>query len=243
MAGRAAFGVVALATVAGLAHSAPVCKGTLYLTLYTSNMSQAENIARTLAKHEVKATFFLANEKTVRGDYSLDPTWATYWLGRAAEGHAFGSHTWHHGSFRDDVEGGRVRYVYGGTTRVLDAKEVCEELQRVGDRFREMTGRSLDPLWSAPGAQPTPNALAAAKECGYRHVRWTQAGMLGDELPSDKYPNKLLLDRALAKLRDGDIMMMHLGIQSRKEPFAAVLDALLIGLKERGFCFATLAQR
>ena len=73
-------------------------------------------------------------------------------------------------------------------------------------------------------------------------MHWADAGFLGDELPSDKYPNDMLLARALKNLRDGDIMMMHLGIWSRKEPFAPMLDPLLAGLKQKGFCFATLAQ-
>ena len=233
----------ALACAAALALAGPLhaaCKGTLYLTLDTSSMSQAENIARILAKHDVKATFFVANEKTVRGDYSLDPSWGAYWRALVAEGHAFGSHTWDHWYFRGDLPGGKVRYVRGGKTRELDAKGVCEELRRVETRFHALTGRSLDPIWRAPGGYTTPNTLAAAQACGYRHVPWTDAGMLGDELPSDKYPNDMLLARALKRLRDGDILMLHLGIQSRKEPLAPILDPLLAGLKEKGFCFATI---
>jgi peptidoglycan/xylan/chitin deacetylase (PgdA/CDA1 family) len=132
--------------------------------------------------------------------------------------------------------------VHGGKASILDADGVCAELKRVDTRFRELTGRPLDPIWSAPGGQPTPNALAAGQRCGLAHVTWTSAGMLGDELPSDKYPNGLLLERALASLRDGDVMMMHLGIRSRREPLAPILDPLLDGLKSRGFCFATLQK-
>jgi peptidoglycan/xylan/chitin deacetylase (PgdA/CDA1 family) len=234
--------VVAPLLAAGAVHAAPVCKGTLYLTLDTSGMSQADNIARILAKHDVKATFFIANEKTVRGDHSLDPSWGEYWRARVAEGHVFGSHTWDHGYFRGDVEGGRVRYVRDGRTTILDAEGVCAELKRVETRFRELTGRSLAPIWRAPGGRTTPNALAAAKGCGYEHVHWTRAGDLGDELPSDKYPNEQLLARALKNLRDGDVMMMHLGIRSRKEPLAPILDPLLGELKSRGFCFATIEK-
>jgi peptidoglycan-N-acetylmuramic acid deacetylase len=234
-----------VAGAAALSLAAPAyagCQGTLYLTLDTSNMSQAENIARILAKHRVKATFFIANEKTVRGDYSLDPSWGPYWRALVADGHAFGTHTWDHWYFRGDLPGGKVRYTRGGKTRELDAKGVCEELQRVETRFHELTGRDLDPIWRAPGGHTTPNALAAAKACGDRHVHWSKAGLLGDELPSDKYPNDMLLARALKNLRDGDILVMHLGIQSRKEPLAAILDPLIAGLKEKGFCFATIPE-
>ena len=69
------------------------------------------------------------------------------------------------------------------------------------------------------------------------------AGVLGDELPSAKYPSEQLLQRALKELRDGDVMMMHLGIRSRQEPLAPMLDPLLAGLKSRGFCFATFGGK
>lgn len=219
------------------------CRGTLYLTIDTGSMSQADLIARTLAKHGVKATFFLASEKTVNGDRSLDPAWAGYWKARVAEGHAFGSHTWEHGYFRGDLPDGKVRYVVGGRARELDAAAVCDELRRPEARFRELTGRGFDPIWRAPGGYTTPNAIAAARECGFEHVHWAPAGFLGDELPSEKYPNDLLLERALANLRDGDVMVMHTGIWSRREPFAPMLDPLLEGLKSKGFCFATIPQR
>ena len=70
------------------------CAGTVYLTIDTGNMQPAQAMADVLKKHGVKATFFLANEKTTRGDTSLDPAWAPFWKARADEGHAFGSHTW-----------------------------------------------------------------------------------------------------------------------------------------------------
>jgi peptidoglycan/xylan/chitin deacetylase (PgdA/CDA1 family) len=236
---RAVAGALA-ACIAAAPVGAADCKGTLYLTIDTGSMSQAELIARTLAKHDVKATFFLANEKTVNGDHSLDSAWGPYWKARVAEGHAFGSHTWHHGYFRGDLPGGKVKYVVAGKPQELDAAGVCAELKRSEQRFRELTGRGYDPIWRAPGGYTTPNALAAARTCGFTHVHWAPAGFLGDELPSDKYPNDALLKRALANLRDGDVMVMHTGIWSRKEPFAPMLDPLLAGLKAKGFCFAAV---
>lgn len=215
------------------------CKGTLYLTFDTGNMRHAELIADTLARYGVTATFFLAQEKTLRGDHALDAGWASYWRARVAEGHAFGSHTWRHGSFRDDT-GAQVRYrLMDGHSEILDARAICDELKGPDTRFQELTGRRLDPLWRAPGGRTTPNVLAAAQACGYQHVGWAPAGFLGDELPSETYPNAVLLQRALDRLKDGDIVMAHLGIWSRRDPFAPMLDPLIRGLKEKGFCFAT----
>lgn len=228
-----------LAATASMAHAA--CSGRLYLTFDTGNMRHAELIAEILARHQARATFFIANEKTLRGDHALDQSWAPYWQARVAEGHAFGSHTWRHGSFRQD-SGGQTRYrLMNGKTENLGADAICTEIRQPDTRFRELTGRPLDPLWRAPGGRTTPATLKAAQACGYRHVGWAPAGFLGDELPSETYPNQLLVDRAVGNLKDGDIVMAHLGIWSRQEPFAPALDQLLDRLQARGFCFATLA--
>ena len=234
---------LALAAQPTAAQTTPqACKGYVHLTFDTGNMRHAELIAGILARQQVKATFFVAQEKTWRGDHALDPAWAGYWKARVAEGHAFGSHTWRHGSFRCDLPDGKVAYrLMDGHQLALSPAEVCAELREPDTRFAELTGRALDPLWRAPGGRSTPNTLKAAETCGYRHVHWAPAGFLGDELPSGPYPNEALLRRALTDIRDGDILMAHLGIWSRKAPFAPMLDPLIAGLKARGLCFATLA--
>jgi len=241
----AAGAVLAGLTLAGSAL-AEQCRGHVYLTLDTGNMRHAEEIAAILRRQDVRATFFLANEKTPRGDFSLDASWAGYWKARAEEGHAFGSHTWRHGRLIvDEAAGVRYRPQFGeqaGQTITLAPGAMCEELRRVDRAFASYAGRGLDALWRAPGGHTTTGALAAAKDCGFAHVRWADAGFLGDELPSEKYPNRALLERALRDIRDGDVLMAHLGIWSRKEPFAPMLEPLIAGLKQRGLCFRTLAQ-
>jgi peptidoglycan/xylan/chitin deacetylase (PgdA/CDA1 family) len=230
---------VLLAVSANCAQA--TCSGQLYLTFDTGNMRHAELIAETLAKHRAKATFFVANEKTLRGDYALDKSWAPFWQARVAEGHSFGSHTWRHGSFRQDNSKLTQYRLMSGKVENLNAEAICEEIRQPDLRFKELTGRALDPLWRAPGGRTTPLTLKAAQACGYRHVGWAPAGFLGDELPSETYPNALLVERAVNNLKDGDIVMAHLGIWSRKEPFAPALDELLSRLQAKGFCFATLA--
>lgn len=212
-------------------------------------MRDAELIAATLARHEVRATFFLANERTPRGDHALDDGWARYWRDRVAEGHAFGNHTYDHVYFRGESKDGPkgtrflARPQFGadaGRTLRWDGSALCAELGRVERRFSELTGRALDPIWRAPGGKATPGALAQARACGYAHVHWAAAGFLGDELPSDAYPNARLLESALRDIRDGDILMAHLGIWSRKDPWAPMLDPLIAGLRKRGLCFDTV---
>jgi peptidoglycan/xylan/chitin deacetylase (PgdA/CDA1 family) len=232
---------------AGSAGAPADCRGTVYLTLDTGSMSQAALIASILQRHQVRATFFLANEKTTAGDGSLDDGWRAYWQARAREGHAFGSHTYDHVYFRGVAPDGRlqVRPQFGaqaGQTLTWDAAAVCAELKRVDARFRQLTGRGLDPVWRAPGGKAPAQAMQAAQGCGFAHVHWAPAGFLGDELPSDKYPNDRLLRQSLGSIRAGDILMAHLGIWSRKDPYAPMLDPLIEGLKARGLCFATLRE-
>jgi peptidoglycan/xylan/chitin deacetylase (PgdA/CDA1 family) len=222
------------------------CKATVYLSFDTGSQSQATLIADTLRRHAIKATFFLANEKTVNGDYSLDPSWAPYWKARVAEGHAFGSHTFDHVYVQRDLPDGRIEVkpqfgARAGQKLIWTQQQYCDELRRVDQRFMELTGRKLDPLWRAPGGRLTPGIKAAGTACGYAHVAWAEAGYSGDELSSERVSNAALLKKMLVGLKDGDIVMAHLGIWSRKDPWApAVLEPLIDGLEQKGFCFATL---
>lgn len=246
MNGGCFWGAVGL-TLALSSAGVGACTAKVYLTLDTGNMSHAQVIADILRKHAVPATFFLANERTPQGDYALDDRWAPYWKALLADGHAFGTHTWRHGRLLRDEDDGSVRYrpQFGedrGRTLTLSAQEFCTELRRVDEAFARLTGQRLDALWRAPGGYVTPRSLHAAQQCGYSHVHWASAGFLGDELPSEKYPNQMLLGRALSTIRDGDVLLAHLGIWSRKEPFAPMLDPLIAGLKERGFCFKRLTE-
>ena len=245
MLSRALLALTACAMAVGA--QAQACERPVYLTIDTGHMGVAPLIAEVLQRQQVKATFFLANERTRSGGTSLDEEWAQWWQARAGEGHAFGSHTWDHDVFRRDTAGGFVvRPTAGvdeGETRTLSAQDYCSELQRPADRFQQMTGQHMLPLFRAPGGKTSPALLKAAKACGWAHVPWTARGFLGDELPSDRFPNEQLLRKALREVTQGDILLMHLGIWSRKDAWApAVLEPLIVGLKAKGLCFATMAE-
>jgi len=240
--GALAAGLAALALPPAIA----ACSQPVYLSFDTGHMGVAPLVAQVLHDEGISATFFLANERTRTGGWSLDDSWAPWWRTMAGAGHAFGSHTWdHHTWLADRPDGGfDTRPSMGpqaGKRQVLSAAAYCAELQRPADRFRAMTGQAMLPLFRAPGGRTSPALLQAARSCGWQHVGWAPAGFLGDELPSDRSPNDMLLKRALANIRAGDILVAHLGIWSRQDPWApAVLQPLVAGLKARGFCFATL---
>jgi len=227
--------------------NAQTCQKTVYLTFDTGNMSVAQYVADTLRKHQVKATFFLANEKTNRGDMALDDSWKNFWRTLQQEGHSFGSHTMHHAYFQKDAMnqgdvilkpqfGPRANKAY-----VADQLEVCHEIKLVDQRFHELTGANLKKIWRAPGGKTSPRFIQMGNACGFKHIGWAPTGFLGDELSSSQYPNEQLLKKSLGEIKDGDITMAHLGIWSRKDPWAiGVLDPLIVGLKAQGFCFSTI---
>jgi peptidoglycan-N-acetylmuramic acid deacetylase len=236
-----------LALSFSLAASAATCEKPVYLTLDTGHMGVAPLMADVLKKHDVKVTFFIANERTQTGGSSLDDNWAPWWKARAAEGHAFGSHTWDHDSWLADTpQGLKLKPSQGpqaGKVRTLDAAAYCAELAKPAQRLLAMTGEHMGAIFRAPGGKTSPALLQAAKSCGWTHVGWASAGFLGDELSSDKFPNQLLLDQALRDIQAGDILVAHLGIWNRQQAWApAVLEPLILGLKARGLCFATLRE-
>ena len=224
------------------------CSKKVYLTFDTGNMSVAENVAEILKRQNVKATFFLANEKTFRGDFSLDDSWKSYWQERVKEGHHFGSHTYDHDYFLKDGPKGQVfeKPQFGskaGETILYNEAAMCRQIRRVDQRFQELTKHPIQNIWRAPGGKTSPTLIRIGNMCGYQHIGWAPAGFLGDELNSDKYPNSVLLDKATNNITDGDITMAHLGIWSRKDPWApAVLEQLILNLKARGFCFGLLPK-
>lgn len=225
---------------------APACRGTLFLTIDTGWSREAEEIAAVLRRRQVRATLFVADEPTARGDRTLSPGWAEFWRARAAEGHAFASHTWRHWYFTGDAGPGRVRYASrraGEGAEVLDTAALCAELERPIQALRAMVPEArVLPLWRAPGGRTTPGAVAMARSCGLTHQGWTANGFLGDELDSGAHPNRALLARNLANIRDGEVLVMHWGVRSRREPFAGILEPLVAGLQERGFCFDILPE-
>jgi len=251
------FGVMVTLHGASLASDPPAktspCSHPLYLTFDTGHMGVAPYIAQVLSRYDVKVTFFVAHELTQEGDGTLGTYWQKWWQDRASEGHSFASHTYDHVYWVGDEphppknETGPFFWVkpssgpQKGHRMLWDAKTYCASIKQANDAIKSITMKTPLPLFRAPGGKTSSALLAATQACGYQHVGWSEAGFLGDELPSDRFPSEMLLKRALAKIKSGDVLMAHLGIWSRADPWAtSVLEPLIVGLKERGFCFKTL---
>ena len=239
------------ATATAQAEPAPPCDKPVYLTFDTGHMGVAPLVADLLSKYQIRATFFAANEKTLDGGGSLTPATKDFWAKLAQGGNEFASHTLDHTYWRSDLPGDKpVRFVVrpsqgplANRTLTWTEAQYCEGITQAADRLAAYTGKQPLALYRAPGGKTSPRLLAAAERCGYKHVGWSPAGFLGDELPSDKYPNDQLLAKALKEIKPGDILLAHLGIWSRKDPWApAVLEPLIVDLRAKGFCFATLRE-
>lgn len=234
--------------------AASACSKTVYLTFDTGHMGIANLVAKVLQKYKVAVTFFAASEPAKEGGSSLSDFWAPWWKARADEGHQLASHTFDHmywlADIRDKATGQVTHFKVkpsagprAGQSFVVTVAEYQQEIARAAQRLTQMTGRKPLPLYRAPGGKTSPALIAAAQQGGYQHIGWAPAGFLGDELPSDKYPNERLLSQALKNIRSGDILLAHLGIWSRQDPWApAVLEPLIVGLLDKGFCFRTLAE-
>jgi len=224
------------------------CKKPLYLTFDTGHMEVAPLISEILKRNNVRVTYFAAQEPSKTGDGSLGETWANWWRQEAMLGNTFASHTFNHVYWQADLP--NERFIFKPSAGALkgqslnwSSQEYCAELRHANQRLKEITGVEPLPLFRAPGGKVSNQLLSVAKTCGFAHVDWAPAGFLGDELNSKTFPNALLLSKALKNIRKGDILMAHLGIWSRQDPWApADLEPLIVGLKEQGFCFDTLSN-
>lgn len=242
--------LIATGACTAAAEASSACEKPVYLTFDTGHMEVAPLIAEVLKRQQVKVTFFAANERSKIGDGSLGRHWAPWWQARAAEGHEFASHTYDHAYWRGDLPGSPARFRIRPSAGpeqdrdlALTAPQYCAQISQAAERLQAITGKKPLPLFRAPGGKTSPALLAAARACGYLHVGWSPAGFLGDELPSETFSNEALLNKALRSIRPGDILLAHLGIWSRQDPWApAVLEPLIVGLQARGFCFETLRQ-
>ena len=127
---RASSALLVAALIAGSA-GASECERPVYLTFDVGNMRHAEYIAGVLKQKHVKATFFIANNETMRGDHVLDASWGEYWRARVAEGHVFGNHTWSHRYARKDKAGRLDVTDQNGKHYMLNEQQFCQEFKRV----------------------------------------------------------------------------------------------------------------
>lgn len=168
-------------------------------------------IAALLARHQVRATFFVIGERARRHPQLVAQL--------AAAGHQIENHSLHH----------------AWTTAFADPQRLIAELEQTQQIIAAATGRR--PAWFRPpiGVLSPPIAQAAAA-CGLRLAGWSHKAR--DGWASTRLPDALA--RLRRGLRPGAILLLHDARES-PDPSAAtpplsvaILDVLLPELKACG---------
>ena len=171
-----------------------------------------EKILDVLAKHQVKAAFFLVgnyiekNEDLVRR--------------MVAEGHIVANHTMHH----PDMQ------------KISSKEEFSRELRELEDLFYEVTQIPMAKCYRPPQGSYSQENLKMAKELGYRTVFWSLAYV---DWNNDSQPTReQAFSKLIPRIHNGAVVLLH----STSKTNARILDELLTRWKDMGYRFATLEE-
>ncbi|WP_342616995.1 polysaccharide deacetylase family protein [Rhodoferax sp. GW822-FHT02A01] len=241
-----AIGLLMMCALVQPAHSAEAgspqaCAQPVYLTVAPGHMEFAPQVADILRRQQVTATFFASNLSTRNGGGSLGEQWGSWWKVIAQQGHEFASQTYDHVVWRGDVAGYKPAFrmkpesgAFAGREFTFDPPKYCEQIGHAADRIAYYTGKKPLPLFHAPAGKVSSKLLAAASACGYAYVGATGAGHL---------VGSLSVRSAAADIRAGDVLLVDLETSASAKPWAVDnLEALIVGLKERGLCFESLRK-
>ena len=171
-----------------------------------------EKILDVLAKHQVKAAFFLVgnyiekNEDLVRR--------------MVAEGHIVANHTMHH----PDMQ------------KISSKEEFSRELRELEDLFYEVTQTPMAKYYRPPQGSYSQENLKMAKELGYRTVFWSLAYV---DWNNDSQPTReQAFSKLIPRIHNGAVVLLH----STSKTNAEILDELLTKWEEMGYRFGTLEE-
>ena len=171
-----------------------------------------EPILEALAKHGVKAAFFVV------GNYiEQNPDLVRRML---REGHIVGNHTYHHYDM----------------SKLSDEAAFNQELTSLETLYRETTGEDLPRYYRPPQGIYSEKNLEMAQKLGYRTVFWSLAYVdwYQDNQPTDEQAFSKLLPR----IHPGAVVLLH----STSQTNARILDTLLSKWEEMGYSFGTLDE-
>ena len=180
----------------------------IYLTFDCGyELGYTSTILDTLKKHDVKAAFFIT------GQYiKTQPDLVTR---MHQEGHLVCSHTWNHPDM---------------TT--LSSDQIEQELQRLDQAYRQLTGTSLDPYLRPPMGRYSQFSLAESDRLGYHTVFWSLA--FKDWDPNQQPGPQVSYQEVMNNIHPGAVILLHAVSHSNTE----ALDRILADLKAQGYVFA-----
>ncbi len=184
---------------------------TIYLTFdagYENGCT--ETILDTLARHEVKAAFFVV------GNYIEQNPELVRRMAR--EGHLVGNHTYHHYDM----------------SKLADERAFTKELADLETLYAQTVGEEMPKYYRPPQGIYSEQNLRMAQKLGYRTVFWSLAYVdwYQDRQPSEEEAFAKLLPR----IHPGAIVLLH----TTSKTNAQILDTLLTKWEEQGYRFGTL---
>jgi peptidoglycan/xylan/chitin deacetylase (PgdA/CDA1 family) len=182
-----------------------------------ANNAAIASILSTLAAKGVPATFFLTGKWT-----ELYPNDAR----TIAANYPVGNHSYDH------------PYL----TKLSD-EDVRTEIARAGDVIEAATGHDTRPMFRFPFGDSDARTIDLANSLGYGGIRWT-VDTLGWKGTSGGQSVDLIVDRVLAGLQPGEIVLMHVGSNPDD---GSTLDAdslarMIDEIRTRGYGFVTVAE-
>lgn len=185
----------------------------IYLTFDAGfENGNTEPILDALAKHKVKATFFVV------GNYlETSPELVKRMV---SDGHTVGNHTYHHKDM----------------SAMSDQASFEKELVDLETLYEEITGEKMVKLYRPPQGKYCEQNLKMAQEMGYKTFFWSLAYV---DWYEDKQPTKEeALDKLLNRIHPGAIVLLH----STSKTNGEILDELLTKWEEMGYRFGTLQE-
>ncbi len=164
-----------------------------------------EPILDALAKHHVKATFFVVGHFLETAPDMVRRM--------VEEGHAVGNHTYHHLDMPS----------------ISDMDAFRKEMEDVEVLFREITGQELARYYRPPQGKCNVQNLKMAQELGYRTVFWSLAYV--DWNQDDQPSHEEAFDKLTTRVHPGAIVLLHNTSSTNGE----ILDELLTKWEDMGY--------
>jgi peptidoglycan/xylan/chitin deacetylase (PgdA/CDA1 family) len=161
-----------------------------------------------LARYQARATFFMIGKHLEKSTY----------IGAQviAAGHEIGNHSWQHSYLQN----------------FYTVKALLTDIDRTEALIRSLTGGSKASLYRAPVGLKSPGLARAAHARALEIIAWS----VHSRDTIDSIPERIAR-RVLARIRPGDIVLMHDGHQNaerRRTSGLRALPLILQGLRDRG---------
>lgn len=169
-----------------------------------------------LAEFQARATFFVIG-RHLANNLALGER-------MLEDGHELGNHSWRHSHFQNF-------YPAAGHAREIDR---CSQL------IRSLTGSATEPLYRPPVGLKSPAMARAAQRKNLTVVAWSIHAR-----DTFNRPARVIAEQVLARIRPGDIVLLHDGHQRpdrHRRQIRPALPLLLQGLRERGLSSVPVSE-